>query len=386
MLPLYLYKGLCTPGSAICENANSGLLYDKFCDTWPKFFSEQEKKKKGNYKREWLKRASNQATKNELLKNELLKEYAERLRALAGGLGRHEVLTTISGLAIGVGNANPTEVGLRWHPTLGVPYIPGSSLKGIVRAWARDSISWDNESEKESQICRIFGGEGGVGSVIFLDAIPEKNPSIAMDVLTPHYKAYYESYSSKPSNKSVKRKPPGDWMAPVPVFFLTVKKGCKFIFAVCPRTPEARGDCNLAMDWIKRALKENGAGAKTAVGYGRFDDSSSSSSTQNRLTQHESTDLASLEGQIRDVTRTDKLSKKGMPLYSLREAGIDIEVSIFPQSGELFGSHPPDKCKVLLKKYHEDQRRFQAEPLKDAVEYSPQDRSPKKPPKKNKRR
>ncbi|MCX7803356.1 MAG: RAMP superfamily CRISPR-associated protein, partial [Meiothermus ruber] len=41
--------------------------------------------------------------------------------------------TTCTPLAIGLGNSSPIENGLAIHHTYGVPYLPGSALKGLLR-------------------------------------------------------------------------------------------------------------------------------------------------------------------------------------------------------------------------------------------------------------
>jgi CRISPR-associated protein Cmr6 len=80
--------------------------------------------------------------------------------------------------------------------------------------------------------------------------------------MTPHYGPYYE-----------RSEVPGDWHSPMPIPFLTVSPGQSFVFALVPRTLSNadRTDCHTAVEWLENALLELGAGAKTAVGYGRFE-------------------------------------------------------------------------------------------------------------------
>ncbi|RMF81199.1 MAG: type III-B CRISPR module RAMP protein Cmr6, partial [Nitrospirae bacterium] len=56
-------------------------------------------------------------------------------------------------LALGLGNESVLEVGLTLHHTYGVPVIPGTAIKGVVRACARKR--WALEPEVE----RILFGE-----------------------------------------------------------------------------------------------------------------------------------------------------------------------------------------------------------------------------------
>ncbi|MCX7597473.1 MAG: type III-B CRISPR module RAMP protein Cmr6, partial [Armatimonadetes bacterium] len=147
-----------------------------------------------------------------------------------------------------------------WDRNLGVPYLPGSSVKGMARAWAQ---YWG--AADENTVTRIFGPRGQeklwAGSVIFFDAFPTTWPEIEIDIMNPHYQEYYTDPS----------KPPGDWMQPNPIFFLTVKQGQEFEFAVAKRTPGTDdSDVQQAVQLLKDALEYLGAGSKTAVGYGHF--------------------------------------------------------------------------------------------------------------------
>ena len=64
-----------------------------------------------------------------------------------------------------------------------------------------------------------------------------------------------------------------DTKNPVPIFFPAVEKGAVFTFAVAPAKTGSRtadADVEMAMKWLKAALKEWGVGAKTSAGYGWF--------------------------------------------------------------------------------------------------------------------
>lgn len=167
----------------------------------------------------------------------------------------------------GLGLEHPVENGFLWHTTLGVPYIPGTAVKGLVRNWVEQWQDDDDQLNPEV-ISRVFGPkdqnkEHAVGSVIFFDALPVKPVLLEADIMTPHYGPYY----SNPQDTSVA---PGDWYGPTPIPFLTVAPGQEFIFAVAPRDKEHMGDLELVNEWLKEALVWVGVGAKTAIGYGRF--------------------------------------------------------------------------------------------------------------------
>lgn len=205
-----------------------------------------------------------------------LQAARERLAALADAAGgcAHSYRSE-SAFVSGLGIESPLENGLALHWTLGVPYLPGAGVKGMVRAWAR---GWADPPAPPADIARIFGPEIGpgaaasVGSVIFLDALPENGVRIEKDVMTPHYQDYYQG-----------RAAPGDWLNPNPIVFYVVPRGTTFSFPLVPRWrpapgggtladrhQAARDDLARACRWLEDALAMLGAGAKTAAGYGRF--------------------------------------------------------------------------------------------------------------------
>ena len=82
----------------------------------------------------------------------------------------------------GLGRSHPVENGFAWHPTLGMPYLPGSSVKGMVRAWAEQETDPRPASE---ELDRLLGKQNSAGSVCFLDALPIKPVKLEADVMTP---------------------------------------------------------------------------------------------------------------------------------------------------------------------------------------------------------
>jgi CRISPR-associated protein Cmr6 len=240
--------------------AHTGLWFDKFCDQWPTNGWSLKSVADRNPKLDWIRTVAEKAAGDA----DLLGEHAGRMVALAracGGAVLH--FKTASRFATGLGREHPIENGFVWHCALGTPFLPGSSVKGLIRAWAVTWLETDGGS-----VSRIFGPRDlrevrpNIGSVIFFDALPSKPVKLDADVMTPHYGSYYEHGEV-----------PGDWHSPVPIPFLTVAPGQSFVFALAPRTSSNadRADCHTAVGWLENALLELGAGAKTAVGYGRFE-------------------------------------------------------------------------------------------------------------------
>ncbi|HXH09563.1 MAG TPA: type III-B CRISPR module RAMP protein Cmr6 [Alphaproteobacteria bacterium] len=163
-------------------------------------------------------------------------------------------------IIVGLGAAHVLETSITLHRVYGFPWIPGSGLKGMTRAYAGLVL---DKSERDDDFRRIFGsqqeGKEQAGEVIFLDAIPAQVPRFKLEVMNPHYGEYYRGGST----------PPADWLSPVPVYFLTVER-TPFLFALAARRKEANGLVGAAAQWLQAALSELGIGGKTAAGYGFF--------------------------------------------------------------------------------------------------------------------
>jgi CRISPR-associated protein Cmr6 len=225
---------------------NSGLLLQKFSAYWTSKFDKFDKTR-------WLEHTCSSRVGDQ----QQLTAYNERIKQLTQiRAGQQFIVGNISRFIPGMGNSHPLENGMTWHHTLGVPYLPGSSVKGITHAWAK---TWANATEKD--INAIFGFENHVGEIIFLDALPLAPVKLEPDIMALHYGNYYANPDQ----------PPRDWDDPIPIPFLTIAKGQRFVFTLLPRKKTCDPDhLVIAKEWLKQALSIIGAGAKTAVGYGIF--------------------------------------------------------------------------------------------------------------------
>jgi len=301
VLPLYVGVGrdgntsllFMENGKIPYDSGNTGLLFDKFCDHWSgkgkwreKIDERSEKNIPKGQKALWnanpkiwfLKTIAEHCQQNERART-LLKNYNERRCELLKSFGgeKKEFKTSwrfVSGLGMG----HVLETGFVWHRLLGVPYLPGSSVKGLIRAWAK---SWEEEGKWENEYKKLFGDSDekmGAGSLIVFDAIPQLDDLpkgkrlLELDVMNPHYSDYYAQKEMDIGENGQKIKtPPADYLSPVPIFFLTVAPDISFEFALAP-LPGVGTEEHLkkGLYLLERALENLGAGAKTAVGYGRM--------------------------------------------------------------------------------------------------------------------
>ena len=181
----------------------------------------------------------------------------------------------ISGrLVHGLGGAHARVTAITLHPIYGVPYIPGSSIKGTVLNWAVQAFFIDDEKvevqddiQKEANklITEIFGSQEQAGRVEFFDAFAAPGFNLIPDIMTPHFGKYYSKGES-----------PSDSDKPVPVAFYTLKSDyIEFIIGVKRRKRNSdETDTDTLLDlvkaWMENALMEMGIGSKTSSGYGFF--------------------------------------------------------------------------------------------------------------------
>ena len=236
-------------------------------------------------------------------------------------------------LLIGLTGGGALETGCSVSQTYGVPYLPGSSIKGAVRAWAEKNLA---EPDAQSYIFGTDADENNPsalsGEIAFHDAwwIPEsgggshKNRPLVEDVLTPHHSEYYGSEGKTAAT---------DLDSPVPNALIGVRGS--FLFTL-------EGDARwlkLAQFMLQKALEENGIGAKTAAGYGYLKE-----------------DSATLK------VWTDKLSKKAAE-ENFFKAKLKLNVgngaitAVLNDSKTVIGPISGEKAQELLAKLTEKDRK-----------------------------
>lgn len=252
----------------ILDHAHAGLWFERFFNGYDDNWTIAD-----DAKQKWIKSIIDMQGDSKKLKQKLT-QFATRQKALVTNLqGESHCYKTDWHFVTGMGNPHPVENGFSWHPTLAVPYLAGSAVKGLVRAWVE--MNEDNLSEKNLKV-RLkhwFGTEDKEqiaeqsGDFIFFDALPNQPPVLLCDIMTPHMGDWYEkgdTGSLKPDDI------PADWHEPVPVPFLAVKEA-QFIFSIAARNSQNQADVEeltRIFEALTNALLWLGAGAKTAAGYG----------------------------------------------------------------------------------------------------------------------
>lgn len=137
-------------------------------------------------------------------------------------------------------------------------YVPGSSIRGIVREWAKHNPNIDSGSinsllgYQDRQDNQIYPGK-----IIFLDAYPHKPTPLTIDIVNPQEKFQVYHDTKKRSN-------------PCPLYtFGDGEKQVSVIVAIQGISKRANGDdVNTVWSWLEQALAFYGVGSRTASGYG----------------------------------------------------------------------------------------------------------------------
>jgi CRISPR-associated protein Cmr6 len=187
-------------------------------------------------------------------------------------------------LLTGIGESTPTEVGMVFHRNMGIPFIPASSIKGAVRYAYCVNFAQDHpekvhqgmlEESDVSGLKELFGSSDSKkafrGGFAFMDCCADQVPTLGMDIMNPHFGKYYQNNHNHG---------PVEIESPIPIKFLVVKKGLTYRFRGFFLNPEAKAFKKSLVHAMETALTLLGIGAKTAVGYGRFDNIKELESTE----------------------------------------------------------------------------------------------------------
>lgn len=178
------------------------------------------------------------------------------------------VLNIQTRLLIGLSGGGMLETGCAIHHSYGVPYIPGSSIKGILTNHVRRRSDFGDQQKAACDL--LFGTaadpdsdhpDGRAGLFSFHDAwwVPNsaKTP-LVQDVVTTHHPDYYGHNGETAAT---------DFDSPVPNAQIGVQGS--FLFTL--EGPEAW--LELGIEMLKDALEHQGIGAKTRSGYGLMQES-----------------------------------------------------------------------------------------------------------------
>ena len=237
---------------------NAGLWLDKF-------ITEQDRTKT-EARRQLVEEVADIAVPQ--IYREFIKTWKRALYAYQqqGCIVQRSEAEVSGSMIIGTGNESVLEAAISLHHTYGVPYIPGSALKGLAANFARHFCGDDWREDQENYKI-TFGLTDESGCVIFFDAlyIPTSDPAakpLRADVLTVHHEKYYQGSARHPVA-------PTDYDDPNPVPFLSARG--KYLIALAAPSDGGQAWLDEVFAILRLALSEIKVGGKTSSGYGRIE-------------------------------------------------------------------------------------------------------------------
>ena len=188
-------------------------------------------------------------------------------------------------LAINLADSLIQNAGICLDRLFGLPYIPGSAVKGVCRHAALEELkatSGNARNELFDLFHTVFGTsdndftngplrpfkhllanrpENQKGAIAFLPAYPVNEARVVVDLTNVHYPDYYRTGRTEELSNE----------RPRPNSFPAVETGVQFAFClVLNGINDDKELLNHAKRWLEQALMVRGMGAKTASGYGWF--------------------------------------------------------------------------------------------------------------------
>lgn len=163
-------------------------------------------------------------------------------------------------MVVGLGEDSVLEAAITLHHTYGVPYIPGSALKGLAARYANKWLASETWGQGADAYTTVFGAAAEAGYITFFDALyipgsADGGRPLALDVVAVHHRDYYSGADPAP---------PADWDSPVPIPLLSATGA----YLVAMHGVESWVEA--AFEILSLAFAEEGVGAKTSSGYGRL--------------------------------------------------------------------------------------------------------------------
>ena len=169
------------------------------------------------------------------------------------------------------------ETQLTLHRTYGIPYIPGTALKGVVAHFCHRVLG-GGEGERAARFREggevytlLFGSPGQQALIGYHDAFPTADTvgtALRVDVMTPHHQLYNQMTLGKTSPEQASA--PRDDDSPVPIPFLAVVANFQFTLTCRSDDPADQKWLDIALRIVREVLEQDGIGGKTNAGYGRF--------------------------------------------------------------------------------------------------------------------
>ena len=246
------------------KDTNAGLWLDKYLTDQDRTDLKDRESAKGSNRGALVDAVAKIPT------NEAYRQFYQRWKLLlTDNAGAKVREAKVKGrMIVGLGDESVLETSIALHHTYGVPYIPGSALKGLAASYTRQRLTEEWQPDSPTGAYKtIFGDTNGSGGIIFFDAlyIPDtghNKQALYPDIITVHHPEYYQGGKEDAT--------PSDWDSPTPIPFLSAT-GVYLIALAAPDLKYGQTWINKTFAILRLALEELGIGAKTSSGYGRME-------------------------------------------------------------------------------------------------------------------
>ena len=309
-----------------------------------------------------------ESTDNEILK--LRTKHTRRFLGLIRNAYRERSAICIGQLegrlAINLADSLIQNAGICLDRLFGLPYIPGSAIKGVCRHAALANLMAAGDEEKPALLrafCATFGTSSTdfevgdlrlyrhlnskntydqKGAISFLPAYPINEARVVVDLTNVHYPDYYKTGNQTDLAKENPRPNP----------FPAVEIGAQFAFTVLLNGIDSdHALLDHAFRWLESALTINGLGAKTASGYGWF------SLKPEVLEEIEETERLEVE-KARRVAKEKAAAEKAAIVEAERKASLPPEELAYEELSRLNDEEFASFAKEISEKEESWQRAF----------------------------
>jgi CRISPR-associated protein Cmr6 len=327
----------------------------------------QEREVKNENKVPALKEATRLNPDDEHLMAALAKKQRKVFSTTPSSSGLALEAFATSPFTTGLGNEHPLENGFAFLNPYGLPYLPGSGVKGVMRQAARELASgeWgESHGWNPAAITALFGREGQNGdtehlrgALTFWDVIPQINGhALQVEIMTPHQSHYYQQNLDRKTGSSTT---PHDSGQPIPISFLTVPPGSGFTFHVqcdlallgrsAPELAENEQWKQLLATAFEHAFEWCGFGAKTAVGYGAMTTEAARKAEAEKVEARRAAEKEAEKARRQEQARANAETWESARIKFNRANGsLSVEkngktaIAVAPLGGTLLGTLPTD--------------------------------------------
>lgn len=281
--------------------------------------------------------------------SEILKFQVEKKEIIKLGNESLKLKTTYPGLLLGSGYSHDTglegdfKLGFYFDYTTGLPIIPGSSIKGVLRSVFKH----------EDYIKELLGKEGLVIKELEQEIFDFGDTFYDAEIETEYKRIFGEDYLCPHDENPLKN--------PTPLKFLKVLPGITFRFQF--KLEDGLITAKEKNELFRKILLDIGVGAKTNVGYGQFD-----RKVSDKL-KEEADKKKQEEKQKKEEERRASLSQFEKDIEDLNKDILEQEITFIYNRLDDYNDNEQYQIAVLLKKRYIELNKWYMKMNKKSKQY-----------------